>query len=143
MACLAPSSSGLGRRPLKPKTGVRLPLGLLHREVRRGRRSSMAEQGTHKPLVPSSNLGVATFGLVFSSSMAMTRIITPISWVAAPPWLTIPEACRLSGHDEATVNWLIREGGVDARRDGDTWLIDKWALHDYQETLLEVLQWDD
>ena len=29
MACLAPSSSGLGRRPLKPETGVRLPLGLL------------------------------------------------------------------------------------------------------------------
>ena len=63
MACLAPSSSGLGRRPLKPKTGVRLPLGLLHRKVRKRRRSSMAEQGTHKPLVPSSNLGVATNSL--------------------------------------------------------------------------------
>jgi len=68
-----------------------------------------------------------------------TRIITPVTWLAAPDWLTIPEAAWLSGHDEDTIEWLICEGDVDARREGDGWLVDKWDLHDFQETLADVM----
>lgn len=48
---------------------------------------------------------------------------------------------ELSGHDEDTVKWLILDGGVDARQDGDTWLIDKMSLHEFQEALALVLHW--
>ena len=109
----------------------------------------MAEQGTHKPLVPSSNLGVATGELVtslaggFVMACQATRIITPVSWLAAPDWLTIQQACYLSGHDEDTMRWLIQDGDVEAKHNGNTWLTDKASLHGFQECLLEVLHWDD
>ena len=79
----------------------------------------MAEQGTHKPLVPSSNLGVATGELVTSSPGGFvmvcqaTRIITPVTWLAAPDWLTIQQACHLLGHDEGPMRWLIQDGDVE------------------------------
>ena len=120
----------------------------------------MAKRDTHKPLVPSSNLGVATvyhrnrgWDNLSPTSRAHSggdlmnvqtaRIITPVSWLAAPEWLTIEEACYLSGHDEATMRYLILDGNVETKCHGDSWLVDKWDLHDYQEILLEVLQWED
>jgi hypothetical protein len=109
----------------------------------------MAEQGTHKPLVPSSNLGVATYEpiTILAGGAEMicqaTRIVTPVTWLAAPEWLTVQQAVELSGHDEDTVKWLILDGGVEARQDGDTWLIGKASLHEYQETLALVLYWWD
>jgi len=42
-----------------------------------------------------------------------------------------------------TLHWLIHDGGVDAKRQGDTWLIEKASLREFQETLLEVLHWWD
>jgi len=57
--------------------------------------------------------------------------------------LTVEEACHLSGHDEVTMRWLILDGGVDAKRDGDTWLVKKESLHEYQESLALVLHWWD
>jgi hypothetical protein len=107
----------------------------------------MAEQGTHKPLVGSSNLPVATYEpiTILAGGAEMTcqatRIITPVTWLAASDWLTIQQAMALSGHDADTVKWLILDGGVDAKRDGDTWLIDKASLHEFQEALAEVLHW--
>jgi len=67
------------------------------------------------------------------------RIVTPVTWLAAPDWLTVSEAAWLSGHDEDTIERLVWEGDVDTRREGDTWLVDKWDLHDYQEAFLEAL----
>ena len=71
------------------------------------------------------------------------RIITPVVWLESPDWLTPEQASYLSGHDLETVHWLIEDGGVDARRDGGTWLIEKESLHDYQEALALVLHWWD
>ena len=72
-----------------------------------------------------------------------SRIVTPVTWAFAPDWLTVEQASCLSGHDEDTVKWLILDGGVDAKRDGGAWLIDKASLHDYQEALALVLHWWD
>jgi hypothetical protein len=69
------------------------------------------------------------------------HVATMVDWAFAPEWLTVKEASYLSGHDEDAVKWLILDGGVDAKRDGDTWLIDKASLHDYQEALALVLHW--
>ena len=69
------------------------------------------------------------------------RVATMVDWAFAPDWLTVEQASSLSGHDEDTVKWLILDGGVDVRRDGDTWLIDKASLHEYQEALVLVLHW--
>jgi len=71
------------------------------------------------------------------------RVVTPVSWVAAPEWLTVQEACELSGHDVDTLRWMIQDGAVDTRREGDTWLIEKAGLREFQEALLEVLHWWD
>lgn len=109
----------------------------------------MVEQGTHKPLVLSSNLSVATYEpmttLAGGAEMICqaTRIITPVTWLAAPDWLTVEEASYLSGHDEDTVKWLVLDGGVDAKRDGDTWLVEKLSLHEFLEALALVLHWWD
>ena len=72
-----------------------------------------------------------------------TRVVTGVSWAFAPEWLTLEEASYLSGHDVDTLRWLIHDGGVDAKRQGDTWLIEKASLREFQETLLEVLHWWD
>jgi len=73
--------------------------------------------------------------------LGTTGIVTPVSWAFAPDWLTVGEASHLSGHDKDTIVWLILDGGIDAKRDGGTWLVDKWSLHDFQEALAEVLHW--
>ena len=69
------------------------------------------------------------------------RIVTPVTWAFAPDWLTVEEACHLSGHDADTVRFLIDDGGVDAKQEGDAWLVEKASLFEYQETLAEVLHW--
>ena len=72
-----------------------------------------------------------------------SRMATPVTWAFAPDWLTVEQASYPSGHDDDTVKWLILDGGVDAKQDGDTWLIDKESLHEYQEALALVLHWWD
>jgi hypothetical protein len=37
---------------------------------------------------------------------------------------------------------LIEDGGVDARREGDDWVIEKQSLQEYQEALALVANWD-
>ena len=111
------------------------------------RRSSMAEQGTHKPLVPSSNLGVATEGLALPEGVHMVttqpRIVTPVSWLVAPAWLTVDEACQLSGRDRDTMLWMIEDGSVDAKLEGDAYLVEKASLHEFLELLVELSHWND
>jgi hypothetical protein len=70
-----------------------------------------------------------------------TRVVTGVSWVFAPEWLTVGEASHLSGHDADTLRWMIQDGAVDTKRQGDGWLIEKASLREFQEALLEVLHW--
>ena len=106
-------------------------------ETLQPKQGARPNQGTHKPLVSSSNLDVATDQKT-GEKEPMTRIISPVAWLSAPDWLTVSEACELSGHDEATIYWLIQDGAVEARH-GDCWLIEKTSLRELQESLQETL----
>jgi hypothetical protein len=68
----------------------------------------------------------------------MPRVVTLVTWIAAPEWLTISEASYLSGHDADLLHELILAGDIDALQVGDRWLIDKGSLREYQEALLDV-----
>jgi len=73
--------------------------------------------------------------------VAMTqkrRVATPVDWLFAPEWLTVQQACELSGWDNANLLDIIDVGGVDV---GATGLIHKGSLYEFQETLAEVLHW--
>ena len=75
--------------------------------------------------------------------VAHQRIVTPIDWVFAPTWLTVDEACQLSWHDLDTMLWTVRDGPVGTKRDGDTWLVGKESLWEFQEVLALVSHWSD
>ena len=98
-------------------------------------------------MVPSSNLGVATGSNVahpMGAKMVQTaRIVTPVHWIVAPEWLTVEQACDLSGHDRGTMLQMAKDRVVDVEREGSTWLIEKKSLWEYQETLALLLHWDD
>jgi hypothetical protein len=68
------------------------------------------------------------------------RVATPVDWLFAPTWLTVQQACELSGWDPESLQEIIDEGGVDLN---DAGLIHKQSLYEFQETLAEVLHWDD
>lgn len=68
------------------------------------------------------------------------RIATMVDWVFAPEWLTIEQACQLSGWDRDTMLLIIDEGGVDLDNAG---LIERASLREFQETLAEIVHWDD
>jgi hypothetical protein len=68
------------------------------------------------------------------------RTVTPIAWMEAPQWLTVEEACRLSGWDELSMLEIIDEGGVDLNDEG---LIEKESLYEFQQCLALVLHWHD
>jgi hypothetical protein len=72
--------------------------------------------------------------------MEPRRIATLVDWLFAPQWLTVPEACRLSGWDRAAMLEIIDEGGVDL---DDRGLIEKESLKEFNETLALVLHWDE
>lgn len=72
----------------------------------------------------------------------MKHRVTPVTWALAPKWLSIPEASRLSGLDVSLLRSLIEDGGVDAKREGDDWVIEKQSLQEYQEALALVANWN-
>jgi hypothetical protein len=72
--------------------------------------------------------------------LSTQRIATGIDWAFAPDWLTVEQACFLSGWDRGSMLSIIAEGGVDMNNDG---LIQKKSLWEFQEALVEVLHWDD
>jgi hypothetical protein len=74
----------------------------------------------------------------FWAGVTMRRTATPVDWLFAPEWLTIQQACELSGWDTASLLEIIDVGGVDV---GTTGLIHKGSLYEFQETLAEVLHW--
>ena len=43
----------------------------------------------------------------------MQQYTTPVVWLAAPEWLTLEEATRLSGLDEETLKRLIASGNLE------------------------------
>jgi hypothetical protein len=61
---------------------------------------------------------------------------TGMDWAFAPDWLTLEEACFLSGHDRGTMLSIVDEDGVDLNTEG---LIEKRSLWEFQTTLAEVL----
>ena len=73
-----------------------------------------------------------------TKEMPTKRIATPVDWLFAPEWLTIEQACFLSGLDAATMAKIIREDGVDLDDDGR---IEKQSLLEFQEAMLDVLNW--
>jgi hypothetical protein len=70
------------------------------------------------------------------------RIATPVDWLFAPEWLTLEEACFLSGHDRGTMLNMVEIDGVDLK-DDDQLLIEKQSLYEFQESLALVLNWYD
>jgi hypothetical protein len=72
------------------------------------------------------------------------RIITPVTWLFAPEWLTVEQACELSGHDRGVMLHIVETGGVDLKdTDDGTVLIEKRSLYEFQEALALVLHWNE
>jgi hypothetical protein len=73
-------------------------------------------------------------------AMAQRRIASPLDWVFYPEWLTVAQACYLSGWDAAFMQEIIDACGVDLN---DAGLIAKDSLWEFQETAALVLHWND
>ena len=83
---------------------------------------------------------VSPFVLPAGVPMTASHHITPLMWLYAPEWLTIQEACLLSGWDPDVMQQIIEEGGVDLNSEG---LIEKRSLYEFQEATALVMNWDD
>ena len=66
------------------------------------------------------------------------RIATVIDWLFAPDWLSVEEACFLTGHSRDDMLFIVEDGGVDLDENG---LIEKESLYEFLETLVELLNW--
>jgi len=72
--------------------------------------------------------------------MAQRRVAFPTDWIFYPDWLTVEQACYLSGWDTASMLEIMDVGGVDLN---DAGLIEKQSLWEFQETAALVLHWHD
>jgi len=68
------------------------------------------------------------------------RVSLPMEWLFAPYWLTVEQACFLSGWDVASMLAIMDAGGVDLNDDG---LIAKDSLEDLQGVCALVAHWYD
>lgn len=100
------------------------------------------EERSTKPKVVGSSPTGRTFPLEdgFMVMAQKRHVATPVDWLFAPDWLTVEQACTLSGWDTASLLEIVDEGGVDLNNAG---LIHKGSLLEFQETLAEVLHWYD
>ena len=80
----------------------------------------------------SEGLGVACEG------GTMPEYVTPVTWLEAPAWLTMPEAARLAGLSCEAVRWLVEDGSIEAQGAGDDLRIDKASLSEWLEALEDV-----
>ena len=64
----------------------------------------------------------------------------PVEWAFAPDWLTVEQACFLSGWDTTSMLEIMDVGGVDLSHDG---LIEKRSLGEFREAGARVVHWDD
>jgi len=72
--------------------------------------------------------------------MAEKRVATIVDWAVAPEWLTLEEACSLSGWDAEEMQHIIEEGGVELDESGLIW---RESLYEFQEALALVANWED
>jgi hypothetical protein len=63
-----------------------------------------------------------------------------MDWAFAPEWLTVEQACFLSGHDRGSMPEITDADGVDLNLEG---LIEKRSLWEFQEALVLVRHWHD
>jgi hypothetical protein len=68
------------------------------------------------------------------------RVITPVVWYQSPEWLTVEQACYLTGHSLDDMMFIAEEGGVELDESG---LINKDSLYEFQESLVELAHWDE
>jgi len=68
------------------------------------------------------------------------RVAFPTDWVFYPEWLTVEQACYLSGWDTDAMLEIIDVGGVGTNRTG---LIEKRSLWEFQECCALVAHWND
>ena len=66
------------------------------------------------------------------------KVATGVDWAFAPDWLTVEQACFLSGYDRLTMFAIIEEDGVDLNTEG---LIEKRSLWEWQEVTVELAHW--
>jgi hypothetical protein len=59
-------------------------------------------------------------------------------WLAAPEWLTLEEATRLSGLDEETLQRLIVSGDLEVQENAGAVLIEKLSLSEWLDALLDL-----
>ncbi len=78
--------------------------------------------------------------LAGGEEMIQPHVVTPVDWAFAPEWLTMDEACRLSGWTPDAMNEIVEAGGVDLNGDE---LIERGSLLEFQEAVALVLHWDD
>ena len=72
--------------------------------------------------------------------MAQRRVCFATDWIFYPAWLTVEQACYLSGWDTDAMQEIIDAGGVDL---DDAGLIEKESLWEFQEVCALVLHWND
>jgi hypothetical protein len=68
------------------------------------------------------------------------RIVNGVTWAFAPDWLTIEEACFLSGRNRDYLLQVLDVDGVDLNDEG---LIEKRSLWEWLETSVEIDHWDE
>ena len=73
------------------------------------------------------------------------QVARPVEWLYAPNWLTLEQACTLSGWDTSAlltsrIGGIIDEGGVDTDAAG---LVERDSLLEFQESAALLLHWND
>jgi hypothetical protein len=68
------------------------------------------------------------------------RFVNGVTWAFAPDWLTIEEACFLSGYNRGIMLQVIEVDGVDLDNAGR---IEKRSLWEWLEVSVEYAHWDD
>ena len=68
------------------------------------------------------------------------RFVNGVTWAFAPDWLTLEEACFLSGYDRGTMLQVLDVDGVDLDNAGR---IEKRSLWEWIEVSVEYAHWDD
>jgi len=68
------------------------------------------------------------------------RIVNGVTWTFAPDWLTVSQACELTGYDRGFMLQVIEADGVDL---DDAGRIEKRSLWEWLEVSVELAHWQD
>lgn len=72
------------------------------------------------------------------SEKDMQKPATLIDWIAAPDWVTVVDAARLTGYHISTLDGLIETGAVEAKESGGKTLIETKTLREFTELAYEL-----